>query len=335
MERSVFLLLDRHEAPTRSIASAMAHAELADALGFHTFWIAEHHFRRLGVANPSVLLAAIAARTERIRIGPAVAVLPYRHPVQIAEDYALVDQISGGRLDMGVGSGSEVVEFEALGVDFDSRREIFRESLQTLRRLWMGAEEVGGVVTTQQPHPPIFIATGDERRGFEAGRAGDSILVLLAPGATELAFAGGVVRSHREGMEAGGFGPRDAAAVVALLTHVAPTAAEARRHALPALSRLLWVLSGRKADAARVYDTMQASGTAIFGASRDADDAIKRLEDHGIAHVALITRFGGMSHAVAARSLRMLAPTRAESVESGPVEGVGYARRDVGETTPG
>ena len=310
----------------------MAHAELADALGFHTFWIAEHHFRRLGVANPSVLLAAIAARTKRIRIGPAVAVLPYRDPVLIAEDYAIVDQLSGGRLDMGVGSGSEAVEFEALGIDFDSRRQEFSESLQTLRRLWRGAEGGRGVETTQQPHPPIFIATGDEGRGFEAGRAGDSILVLLAPGAAELARAGRVVRSHREGLEAGGFGPGDAAAVVALLAHVAPTAEEARRHALPALSRLLWELSGENADTATVYDTMQANATAVFGASRDAADAIEGLEDHGIAHVALITRFGSMSQAVAARSLRMLAPTRGEPV---PVEGVGYARRDARETIPG
>ena len=335
MKRSLFLLLDRHESPTRSIASAMAHAEFADTLGFHTFWIAEHHFRRLGVANPSVLLAAIAARTKRIRIGPAVAVLPYRDPVLIAEDYALVDQLSDGRLDMGVGNGSEAVEFEALGVDFDSRREKFCESLQTLRQLWRSAEEGRRVATVQQPHPPIFIATGDEQRGFEAGRAGDSILVLLAPGTAEVTHVARVVRSHREGLEAGGFGPRDAVAVVALLAHVAPTAEEARRHALPALSRLLWVLSGRKPDTARVYDTMQANATAVFGASHDADDAIERLKDNGIAHVALITRFGNMSQAVAARSLRMLAPTRGESVESVPVEGVGHARCDVRETTPG
>ena len=252
MKRSVFLLLDRHEAPSRSIASAMTHAELADGLGYHTFWIAEHHFQPLGVANPSVLLAAVAARTERIRIGPAVAVLPYRDPVLVAEDYALVDQLSGGRLDMGVGCGSRAVEFEALGVDFDSRREKFSEALQTLRRLWTGAEEGRRVVTIQQPHPPIFVATGDERRGFEAGRAGDSILVLLAPGAADAAHAARVVRSHREGLEAGGSGPRHASAVVALLAHVAPSVEEARRHCLPALSRLLWALSGRNSDAARV-----------------------------------------------------------------------------------
>lgn len=335
MKRSVFLLLDCHESPTRSIASVMAHVELADALGFHTFWVAEHHFRQFGVANPSVLLAAIAARTKRIRIGPAVAVLPYRDPLQIAEDYALVDQLSGGRLDMGVGSGSEAEEFEALGVDFDSRREKFCASLQTLRRYWKGAEEGRGVVTVQRPHPPLFIATGDERRGFEAGRAGDSILVLLAPGAAEVTLAASVVRSHREGLQAGGFGPQDAVAVVALLAHVAPTADEARRHAIPALSRLLWALSGGKADTARVYDTMQANATAVFGASRDADGAIKRLEDNGIAHVALITQFGGMLQAVAARSLQLLAPNQGEDVEPVPVEDVGYARRAVGETALG
>lgn len=68
----MFLLLDRYESPTTPIASAMAHAELAEALGFHAFWIAEHHFQRFGVANPSVLLAAIAEgrldRTRPVRI---------------------------------------------------------------------------------------------------------------------------------------------------------------------------------------------------------------------------------------------------------------------------
>ena len=335
MKRSVFLLLDHQESPAGSIASATAHAELADALGFDTFWIAEHHFRRFGVANPSVLLAAIAARTERIRIGPAVAVLPYRDPVLVAEDYALVDQLSGGRVNMGVGSGSEAAEFEALGVDFDSRREQFSEALQTLRRLWTGAEEGRRVVTVQQPCPPIFVATGDARRGFEAGRAGDSILVLIAPGVTELAHAARVVGCHREGLEAGGFAPRDATAVVALLAHVASTAEEARRHALPALSRLLFALSGRKVDAATLYDTMQANATAIFGASRDASDAIERLEDQGIAHVALITQFGSMPQAAAARSLRMLAPNRRESVGAGPGEGRRHAPGDARETVPG
>ena len=308
MKRSVFMLLDRNESPTGSITSAIAHAQLADALGFHTIWIAEHHFRQFGIANPSVLLAAIAARTERIRIGPAVAVLPYRNPVFVAEDYALVDQLSGGRLDMGVGTGSESAEFEALGVDFDSRREKFSEALHTLRRLWTGAGEGRRVVTVQQPHPPIFVATGDERRGFETGRAGDSILVLLAPGTTEMAHAVRVVRCHREGLKAGGFSPEDAAAVVALLAHVAPTAEEARRHVLPALSRLLYVLSGEKVDTTGLYDTMQANATAVFGTSRDADKAIERLEDNGIAHVALITLFGGMPQTAAACTLRKLAP---------------------------
>ena len=79
---------------------------------------------------------------------------------------------------------------------------------------------------------------------------------------------------------------------------------------------------------------MQANGTAVFGASRDADDTIERLADHGIAHIALITRFGSMSQSVAERSLRMLAPTRSESVETVPFAGEGRARRGVRATAP-
>jgi len=69
--------------------------------------------------------AAVAARTSRLRVGPAVGVLPYRDPVFVAEDYALVDLIFGGRLTMGVGYGSQTVEFAELGADFENRRRSF------------------------------------------------------------------------------------------------------------------------------------------------------------------------------------------------------------------
>ena len=73
--------------------------ELAEELGFECFWFNEHHFRQYGglMANPAVMLSAAAARTSKIRLGPCIAILPLRHPLQTAEDYAMVDVASGGR----------------------------------------------------------------------------------------------------------------------------------------------------------------------------------------------------------------------------------------------
>jgi alkanesulfonate monooxygenase SsuD/methylene tetrahydromethanopterin reductase-like flavin-dependent oxidoreductase (luciferase family) len=89
--------------------------EAAEGLGFDAFWIAEHHFHEYGgVPSPPVWMAAAAQRTKRIRLGAGVVVLPFRNPLQVAEDYAMVDVLSGGRLNLGTGSGTYVADsFEA------------------------------------------------------------------------------------------------------------------------------------------------------------------------------------------------------------------------------
>lgn len=79
--------------------------ELADAAGMHGAWVAEHRIPGYGIASPPVFLTAAAARTSRIRLGTAIALVSLHHPVQTAEDYAALDLLSGGRLDFGVGRG--------------------------------------------------------------------------------------------------------------------------------------------------------------------------------------------------------------------------------------
>src|SRR6188474_2815217 len=87
--------------------------QLAEELGFECFWFTEHHFVLYGgpVPNPAVMMSAAAARTSAIRLGSAISILPLHHPVQIAEDYAMVDVVSGGRLEFGVGLGNTPSDF--------------------------------------------------------------------------------------------------------------------------------------------------------------------------------------------------------------------------------
>lgn len=150
----------------------IAQAEAADALGFDSYWVAEHHFHEHGVVpNPALFLTAIAQRTRHIKLGCAVAVLPFANPIRVAEDYAMLDIVPGGRLKMGLGSGYLAHEFAGFGIPFDEKRERFDEGLDVLWRAWTGLpfshdgkywrlQDVRlNVVPLQQPSPRLWIAT--------------------------------------------------------------------------------------------------------------------------------------------------------------------------------
>jgi alkanesulfonate monooxygenase SsuD/methylene tetrahydromethanopterin reductase-like flavin-dependent oxidoreductase (luciferase family) len=110
-----------------------------ESLGFGGAWVPEHHGADDGYApSPLVALAAIAARTKRMKLGSAVALAPLYHPVRFAEDCALLDILSGGRVEMAVAVGYRRREAEALGVDFSSRGRRTDEFLEIVRRLWSG-----------------------------------------------------------------------------------------------------------------------------------------------------------------------------------------------------
>ncbi|MCY4117614.1 MAG: LLM class flavin-dependent oxidoreductase [Caldilineaceae bacterium] len=114
--------------------------ETADELGFDAGWVAQHHFKDVDgyLPSPFPFLAAVAARTRRLRVGTSIIVLPFEHPLRVAEDAAVVDTISRGRLELGVGSGSDADEFEAFGVDMDSRHQRTTDCLITLKKALAG-----------------------------------------------------------------------------------------------------------------------------------------------------------------------------------------------------
>src|SRR5262249_47557182 len=97
--------------------------EVADALGYDSVWLTEHHFTEYGILpDPMILAADIARRTKRVRIGMAVSVLPFHNPVRLAEQAAMVDLLSNGRLDLGVGRGYQPQEFARFGITMDEAR---------------------------------------------------------------------------------------------------------------------------------------------------------------------------------------------------------------------
>ena len=133
MDFGTFLLLQSPTAqPSAEIFSrATEIAQVADGMGFDSIWCAEHHFSTYGyLSRPLMLAVHLASKTERIRVGSAVVVLPLHHPLVVAEEIATADQLSGGRLDVGLGRGYQPYEFARLGHDLGESRERFFDRLE-------------------------------------------------------------------------------------------------------------------------------------------------------------------------------------------------------------
>lgn len=143
MKLGIFSVMDFH--PEQQGSAAGFYREMielavkAEKLSYDSVWVAEHHFANYGLCPaPPVLLAAIAQKTERIRIGPAVCVLPFHDPVKVAEEYAVLDVVSAGRLDFGVGRGYLTHEFAGHLIDREESQVRFDEALEVIERAWSG-----------------------------------------------------------------------------------------------------------------------------------------------------------------------------------------------------
>jgi len=201
MQFGLFFLMQRD--PTWSEAAVydaeVAQMVAAEAYGFESVWIAEHHFSDYGVCPvPPVLAAHVAARTRRLRVGMGVSLLPLHDPVTLAEQLAVLDVVSGGRLDVGIGRGGTQREYRAFGVaEADSRARV-EEGLALLRRCWSGEpvsfhgrfRTVDGIRVTprprQQPHPPLYIAANSPDSDQFAARGGLPTLSSFFVPAAEL-----------------------------------------------------------------------------------------------------------------------------------------------------
>ena len=142
MEFGYFTLSDNHYVGnTRSanqfVMEIREQALLADRLGYHSVWVGEHHFDALGVnSRPDLLLASIAPLTKHVRLAPAVSVLPLHHPLHVAETWATLDLLSGGRVDFACGRGYDRREYLPFGADFMVSAEHMEESIDVLLKAW-------------------------------------------------------------------------------------------------------------------------------------------------------------------------------------------------------
>lgn len=168
--------------------------EEAERRGIDYVWMSEHHFFEDGyLPQPLILASAIAARTKRVRIGTAALLAPLRHPLHIAEAAAIVDIISDGRLEIGLGAGYRLPEFEAFDVDPAMRFELTERRLQEIREIWSTGRALPPPI---QDPLPIWLAYLSISGAYRAGRSGVSLLNGLIPEA---------VGEYRRGLRDGGW----------------------------------------------------------------------------------------------------------------------------------
>lgn len=191
-------------------------ARFADANGFAAVWTPERHFHAFGgiYPNPAVAGAAIAAITERVRIRAGSCVLPLHHPVRVAEEWAVVDNLSGGRVDVSFASGWQPHDFVLAPENHAERNEVMYAGIETVRALWRGEQRefigphgkpvtLGTLPRPLQPELPVWVtAAGNPKTFRRAGEIGAGILThLLGQNLTELAAK---VKEYREGWVASG-----------------------------------------------------------------------------------------------------------------------------------
>ena len=157
--------------PEQIIAETTEQVQYAEELGFHSAWLAEHHFTRYSIGSSSLIIAThLAANTKKIRLGTAVLVSPLHNPLRLAEDTATLDLLSGGRLDVGFGRGSSGYEYHGYNIDPEESQQRFQESIRIIQGLWTTPDFTfegehfqvnrANLVPPplQKPHPPIYIA---------------------------------------------------------------------------------------------------------------------------------------------------------------------------------
>ena len=192
---------DNRRSANQLVADILDEAVYAEEVGLHSAWIGEHHFSTLGVLScPDLVLAHVAARTKRIRLAPAVTVLPLHHPIRVAEQWATLDLLSGGRVDFAAGRGYDRREYEPFHVSFENNQSIFEEGMEIVRRLWASDGPIAhhgkyyqfdDVAITPRPlqRPiPAYVASFSKPSIELAARLGCNLIV--APFAAAMTFGG-------------------------------------------------------------------------------------------------------------------------------------------------
>ncbi len=324
MEFGIFDHVDRSDEPLADYyESRLKLVESYDRCGFYCYHVAEHHSTPLSVASsPSVYLSAVAQRTRRLRFGPLVYLLPFYHPLRLIEEVCFLDQISRGRMQVGVGRGISPFETRYFGIDPDSSRQHFDEILEILLkgltqktlshdgRLFQFSDVPLETEPYQKPHPPLWMGVNSAGSADAAAKRGVNIVSLQ-----QLDAMRPVADAYWNAAGPDGVGKRKVGISFFIVTAESGSAAadEAERaysawlksfnhlYALHGRGPMLGAQPGSFADAERL-------GRAVAGTpARVAEFLCSAVEKSGVNYIVGQFAFGKMTPDFAMRSVTLFA----------------------------
>jgi alkanesulfonate monooxygenase SsuD/methylene tetrahydromethanopterin reductase-like flavin-dependent oxidoreductase (luciferase family) len=321
---------------SRIYGEILEQAQYGDELGFESLWIAEHHSSRYGIF-PSLMpiLAHIAAQTKTIRLGAGVSVLPFHHPIRLAEEAAMVDLLSKGRLNLGVGRGSADYEYGNFKIDFESRNDRFREVLDIILGLWTTEDftyhgnyyQVDGITIAprplQHPHPPVHVAVSRTAASIDVAVARD--LPVLTTYATPIDDTLALMHLYSERCEAAGKESKMAEMPFFRFTYLSEDEKEANAHPEKAITWVRDLSAYRRTitqgdeinmdldhwkktrpDEPRSYQSEIDNN--YFCTPEQCVERIAGLQrDHGINYFGANFAFGSMEHSKVMASMKLFA----------------------------
>ncbi len=349
MDFGLFFLMQRDEAWSEQAVydSGLQQMLAAESQGYHSAWIAEHHFNDYGLCPaPTVLASYVAARSTTLRLGMGVSLLPLHHPVDLAEQLAVLDVVSGGRLDVGIGRGGTLQDYQTFQSDRSDSRKRVEEGIALMQQCWRGqpfdfqgrfhsAERLHvRPRPAQQPHPPLYMAANSEDSVRSAARLGLPTLSAFFVPLAELvkrhhvfreeALATGRTEAEIERLERESWGMR--------VVHVAATHDEAVRVTEAPfmgyqhrMARLRSEGTGgglpdsfdRSFTRLRPFREYMDSGVALIGTPGEVRDGLQAyVEATGHRRMLLVMALPGLETGPALESMRLFAEQVAPAFES-------------------
>ena len=318
---------DNKRSANQFVMEIREQAILADRLGYNSAWIGEHHFDRLGVnSRPDILLASIIPETKNIRFAPAVNVLPLHHPIHVAEAWATLDLLSGGRVDFATGRGYDQAEYEPFGADFMKSAEMFDEGMDVLLKAWTEPGfwshhgkyyNIDDMSITPKPvqNPiPFYVASFSETSSKMAAKKG--LNIIYAPFAAAMVYGSleKAVDSYRNNCIAAGNKP--GRAMCSYFIHIGDNPAEddVGRTAMMDYFKHC-VLRAFPDDPSTMPPTMHyflkineilrnmekdklSSNSVLLGNSAQITEKLKEVEAAGIEECILYFNVGNKPHAL-------------------------------------
>jgi alkanesulfonate monooxygenase SsuD/methylene tetrahydromethanopterin reductase-like flavin-dependent oxidoreductase (luciferase family) len=329
LDFGIFDWIDRAEAPLHQLyEERLQLLEVADGAGFFCYHLAEHHATPLGMApSPALFLSAAAQRTRRIRLGPLVYLLPLYNPLRLIEEVSMLDQLSGGRLELGVGRGVVPYELRYHGIDPDDTRAIFDEALAVLvagltnpRLTFEGRNYRYNDVPIelqplQRPYPPLWYPTHNPESVQYAARNGYNFVGLgpatAVRGHVDLYWQ--TWEAHRS--DPGRLNAHVAAPKVGILRQIvvadtddeALAATRAAHHDwYRSITKLWHDHNDHSIDGLFDWDMATENETILFGSpSRIREQMARLIETSGCNYVVCSFSWGTMPHEEMLHSVRL------------------------------